>query len=39
MSLPGVPPKIIEKLIFLRDADMGVMAAQLAKEAAKQTKK
>lgn len=34
MSLPGVPPEIVEKLKFLRDADMGVMAAQLAKDAA-----
>jgi hypothetical protein len=33
-----VPPDVVEKLKFLRDAPMGVMAAQLAKEAAKQKK-
>jgi digeranylgeranylglycerophospholipid reductase len=33
VSLPGVPPDIVEKLKFLRDADMGLMAAQLAKDA------
>ena len=38
MSLPGVPPDIVEKLKFLRDADMGIMAAQLAKDAQKQKK-
>jgi digeranylgeranylglycerophospholipid reductase len=39
ITVPGVPPEIIQKLIFLRDSDMGVMAAQLAKEAASQAKK
>ena len=39
LSFPEVEPDVAKKLRFMRDADMGLMAAALAKEAAKMAAK